>query len=54
MFESFDTIYYTAVYLLPGFLIKEIIDICNPTEQKDVGEKVFFLVGVKLVEYLLL
>lgn len=49
MFESFDTIYYTAVYLLPGFLIKGIIDTCNPTEQKDVGEKVFSWLALSLL-----
>lgn len=49
MFESFDTIYYTAVYLLPGFFIKEIIDICNPTEKKDVGEKVFSWLALSLL-----
>ena len=35
--DSFDIVFYTAVFVLPGFLINSIIDTLNPTLKKSEG-----------------
>lgn len=35
--ESFDIVFYTAIFVLPGFLINNIIDTLNPTQKKSEG-----------------
>lgn len=35
--DSFDIVFYTAIFVLPGFLINSIIDILNPTQKKSEG-----------------
>ena len=38
---SLDVVFYTAVFLLPGFIIKSIIDVLNPPKKR--SDSVFFL-----------
>lgn len=35
--DSFDIVLYTAIFVLPGFLINSIIDTLNPTQKKTEG-----------------
>ena len=35
--DSFDIVFYTAIFVLPGFLINSIIDTLNPTQKKSEG-----------------
>ena len=35
--DSFDMVFYTAIFILPGFIINSIIDILNPTQKKSEG-----------------
>ena len=35
--DSFDIVFYTAVFVLPGFLMTSIIDTLNPTQKKSEG-----------------
>ncbi len=39
--DSFDTVFYTAVFLLPGFIINNIIDLTNPPPKHK--DSIFFL-----------
>ena len=35
--DSFDIVFYTAIFILPGFLINSVIDTLNPTQKKSEG-----------------
>ena len=35
--DSFDIVFYTAIFVLPGFLINNIIDTLNPSQKKSEG-----------------
>lgn len=37
MIESFDVVFYTAIFILPGFFICRIIDIVNPVHKEEYG-----------------
>jgi hypothetical protein len=41
VFDSFDTVFYTAIFLVPGFLMKGIID--NVVPAKKVSDGIHFL-----------
>lgn len=41
--DSFDTVFYTCIFLLPGFIIKSIIDSLSPPAKHN-DTKYFFLV----------
>ena len=38
MIESFDAIYYTSIFIIPGFVMTKIINACNPSTKMDFGE----------------
>ena len=35
--DSFDIVFYTAVFVLPGFIINSIIDAMNPPKKHNDG-----------------
>ena len=37
LIDSFDVVFYTAIFVLPGFIINCIIDTLNPTQKKAEG-----------------
>ena len=36
--DSFDVVFYTAVFILPGFIINSIIDLVNPPKKYNEGK----------------
>lgn len=39
--ESFDIVFYTSIFILPGFIIKGIINVLTPPQKS--GESVYFI-----------
>ena len=39
--NSFDVVYYTSVFILPGFIIKGIINITNPSTK--TTDNIYFI-----------
>lgn len=35
--DSFDVVFYTAVFILPGFIINSIVDLINPPKKQNDG-----------------
>jgi len=41
IFDSLDAVFYTAIFIMPGFLVKNIVDTLNPS--KKTNDSVFFV-----------
>jgi hypothetical protein len=39
--DSLDVVFYTAIFIMPGFIIKSIIDTLNPP--KKINDSIFFI-----------
>lgn len=35
--DSFDAIFYTAIFILPGFIVNSVIDTANPPQKQNEG-----------------
>lgn len=51
--ESADAVLYTAVYLLPGFIINEIISSLVPFKRESEGIKVLRYIGYSVLNFAL-
>ena len=49
MIDSFDVVFYTAVFVLPGFVINGIIDLTNPPKKHHDGIYLLKCIGLSLV-----
>lgn len=47
--DSFDIVFYTAVFVLPGFIINSIIDAMNPPKKHNDGIYLLKCIGLSLV-----
>ena len=47
--DSFDIVFYTAVFVLPGFIINSIIDVMNPPKKHNDGIYLLKCIGLSLV-----
>ena len=47
--ESFDIVFYTAIFVLPGFIINSIIDCMNPPKKHNDGIFLLKCIGFSLV-----
>ena len=47
--DSFDIVFYTAIFVLPGFIINSIIDTMNPPKKHNDGIYLLKCIGLSLV-----
>lgn len=47
--DSFDIVFYTAIFVLPGFIISSIIDTMNPPKKHNDGIFLLKCIGLSLV-----
>ena len=47
--DSFDIVFYTAVFVLPGFIINGIIDTMNPPKKHNDGVYLLKCIGLSLI-----
>ena len=47
--DSFDIVFYTAIFVLPGFIINSIIDAMNPPKKHNDGIYLLKCIGLSLV-----
>ena len=47
--DSFDIVFYTAIFVLPGFIINSIIDTMNPPKKHNDGIYSLKCIGLSLV-----
>lgn len=47
--DSFDIVFYTAIFVLPGFIINSIIDTMNPPKKHTDGIYLLKCIGLSLV-----
>ena len=48
--DSFDVIFYTAIFILPGFMMANIIDAANPTTSKSEGVSALRYLGYSIIQ----
>lgn len=47
--DSYETVFYTAVFLLPGFIVYSLIRLTNPIKKKDSGELLLPCLGYSII-----